>query len=251
LIQRKSNKNRKRKREELEKEKKKRNSPLLGWAESGPTSPRAPALSPSSLPDPGGPAPHAARLADIRAPPVSVSPPPSRAAPSLWQLGPACQLLRLAHAITGASAAEPLSPRRLAIKACTGPSHPLPLCRPLGPPGPPPPPPPRLPEPSQSALAPFPPSWRARRCSSSPPSLSLPRAPIKGPARAPSSPHQLRRSPLLSPEPIELAPLCLPRRSGELLFPFLVILCTIELALELRHTIPVTRHTSPPPIAPN
>jgi hypothetical protein len=124
------------------------------------------------------------------------------------------------------------------------PQQPPPLCpsRPLTP---------RLPEPSQSALAPFPPSWRARRCSSSPPSLSLPRAPIKGPARAPSSPHQLRPSPLLSPEPIELAPPCLPRRSGELLSPFLVILCTIKLALELHHTITVMRHTSPPPIAPN
>jgi hypothetical protein len=109
----------------------------------------------------------------------------------------------------------------------------------------------RLPEPSQSTLAPLPPSWRARRCSPSPPSLSLPRAPIKGPARALSSPHQLRPPPLPSPEPTELAPPCLPRRSSELLSPFLVTLYTIKLALELHHMITVMRHTSPPPIAPN
>jgi hypothetical protein len=163
-----------------------------------------------------------AQAAQLRAPrvaliawphPSATRLPPSRAAPSPWQLGPTCQLCRSRPCLTGASAAEPLSPRRLAIKArpTSATTPPLYPTRPLTP---------RLPESSQSMLAPFPPSWQARRCSPSPPSLSLSRAPIKGPARAPSSPHQLQPSPPLSPEPIELAPPCFPRHSGELLSPF-------------------------------
>jgi hypothetical protein len=211
-------------------------------------------------PNPAHPAPRAraslpfspAQAAQLRAPraPVTAWPrpsvtrlPPSRAAPSPWQLGPTCQLRRSRPCLIGASAAEPLSPRRLAIKArpTSATTPPLYPSRPLTP---------RLPEPSQSTLAPFLPSWQARQCSPSPPSLSLPRAPIKGPARAPSSPHQLRPSPPLAPEPIELAPPCFPHRSGELLSPFLAILCPIKPCSKLRHTLTVTRRHFPPPIVP-
>jgi hypothetical protein len=164
------------------------------------------------------PAPHArapfplspAQAAQLRAPapPLTVRPhpsatrfPSSRAAPSPWQLGPACQLRRSHPCLTGAFTVERLTPRRLAIKACTGLSdHPATVPEPS----------PHLPEPSQSLLAPFPPPWRARRRSPSPPSLSLSRAPIKGAARAPSSPHQLRPTPPPLPEQIKQAPPCLP-----------------------------------------
>jgi hypothetical protein len=135
--------------------------------------------------------------------------PPSRAAPSPWQLEPTCQLRRSRPCLTGASAAEPLSPRRLAIKArpTSATTPPLyPTC-PLTPP--------RLPEPSQSTLAPFPPSWQARRCSPSPPSLSLSWAPIKGPARAPfpSTPTPAISSAF--PRANRASSVALPRRSGE------------------------------------
>jgi hypothetical protein len=169
--------------------------------------------------------------------------PPSHAAPSPSQLGPTCQLRRSRPCLIGASAAEPLLPRRLAIKArptsaATSPLYPT---RRLTP---------RLPEPYQSTLAPFPPSWRACRCSPSPPSLSLSRAPIKGPARAPFPPHQLRPSPPLSPEPIELAPPHSPVAPVSPALPSQVSFGQIKLVLELRHTITVTRHTSPPLLHP-
>jgi hypothetical protein len=163
-----------------------------------------------------------AQAAQLRAPapPLTDRPhqsatrlPPSRAALSPWQLGPACQHRRLAHASPARSppsASRPIaSPLRLASVSATTP----PLCpsRPLTPP--------RLPEPSQSTLAPFPPSWRARRRSPSLPSLSLSRAPIKGAARAPSSPHQLRPTPPLQPRANQASAAVLPRHSGELHFP--------------------------------
>jgi hypothetical protein len=158
--------------------------------------------------------------------------PPSRTAPSLWQQGPPVSFVFLAHPSPSHPPPSPPSLRRLAIKArpTSATTPPLYLSRPLTP---------RLPEPSQSVLVPFPPSWRARRCSPSPPSPSLPRAPIKAPVRTPSSPHQLRPYPLLSPEPFELAPPCSLRRSG----PSLAILCPIKLCSKLRHTLTVTgRH---------
>jgi hypothetical protein len=157
--------------------------------------------------------------------------------------GPPVSSVVLAHASPARSppsASHPVaSPLRLAPASATTP----PLCpsRPLTP---------RLPESSQSSLAPFPPSWRARRRSSSPPSLSLSRAPIKGTARAPSSPHPLRPTPPPSPERIKLAPPCFPHRSGEPLSPFLVIISPINQCLKLRHTLRVTRRPFFPPIAP-
>jgi hypothetical protein len=172
------------KRKEIEnrkqkKKKKKPPSPRLGqfWP-----NPRRALASPPSPPT---------QAAQLRAPvpPLTDRPhrsatklPPSRAALSPWQPGPACQHRRLAHASSARSppsASCPVaSPLRLAPALATTP--PLYPSRPLTP---------RLPEPSQSSLAPFPPSWRARRCSPSSPSLSLSRAPIKGAARAPFSPH--------------------------------------------------------------
>jgi hypothetical protein len=167
--------------------------------------------------------------------------PPSRTAPSLWQQGPPISFVFLAHPSPAHPPPSPPSPRRLAIKTCPTSATTLPLysSRPLTP---------RQPEPSQSALAPFPPSWRARRCSPFPPSPSLPRAPIKAPARTPSSPHQLRPSPLLSPEPFELAPPCSLRHSGELPSPSLAILCPIKLCSKLHHTLTVTGRHFPPSI---
>jgi hypothetical protein len=204
----------------IEKEKEKLPPPRLG--RSGPTNPRAPALSLPLSP---------AQATQLRAP---------RASLTSWPRPSATCSLPLTPLPLSGSLAPPVSsfvsPMPSPAHPPPSPSHPVasPLRRAPAPatpatvpePSPHPPPtraipsPPRLPEPSQSALAPFPPSWRARRCSPSPPSLSLPRAPIKGPARAPSSPHQLRPSPLLSPEPIELAPPCLPRRSGSSSPPF-------------------------------
>jgi hypothetical protein len=86
-----------------------------------------------------------AQAAQLRAPraPLTAWPhpsatrlPPSRAAPSPSQLGPTCQLRRSRPCLTGASAAEPLSPRRLAIKArlTSATTPPLYPTRPLTPP---------------------------------------------------------------------------------------------------------------------
>jgi hypothetical protein len=90
---------------------------------------------PSAGPNLAQPAPRApsplspAQAAQLRAhvPPLTARPhqsatrlPPSRAAPSPWQLGPAYQLRRSRPCLTDAFAAERLTPRRLAIKACTG-----------------------------------------------------------------------------------------------------------------------------------
>jgi hypothetical protein len=88
-----------------------------------------------------------AQAAQLRAPcaPLTAWPhpsatrlPPSRAAPSPWQLGPTCQLRRSRPCLTGASAAEPLSPRHLAIKArpTSATTPPLYPTRPLTPPPP-------------------------------------------------------------------------------------------------------------------
>jgi hypothetical protein len=166
-------------------------------------------------------------------------PPSSRAASSRWQPGPAYQLRPSRPSLTGASAAEPPLPRRIAINArpTSATTPPLYSSRPLTP---------RLPEPSQSALAPFPPSWRARRCSSSPPSPSLLRAPIKGPARARLHHTAPAISTAFLPEPIELAPPCSLHRSGELPSPSLAILCPIKLCSKLRHALTVTGRHFPP-----
>jgi hypothetical protein len=125
----KRNKNRKGKEIEIRKRKRKRETPPppLGWAESGPT--RAARLH--------SPPPLSAQAAQLRAPapPLIARPhpsatylPPSRAAPSPWQLGPACQLRRSRPCLTGAFAAERLSPRRLAIKARPTSATTPPLC---------------------------------------------------------------------------------------------------------------------------
>jgi hypothetical protein len=169
---------------ELEKEKRKRETLSLPSAGPNPAQPAPRARAPLLSPRPRRPSSACRSLSLTSGPRPSASrPPPSRAASSRWQPGPTCQLRLSRPSLTGASAAEPPSPRRLAINACptSATTPPLYSSRPLTLP--------RLPEPSQSALAPFSPSWRARRCSPSPPSPSLPRAPIKGPARAPSSPH--------------------------------------------------------------
>jgi hypothetical protein len=165
---------------ELEKEKEKLLPlPRLGRIPAQP--PRA-RTSPLSLPGPGGPT--CARLppADTQAPPVSASPPPSRADSFRWQPGPTRQFHPPRPSLTGTSAAKRpphlvASPLMLASLR----DNPATVLEPT-----------LTPQPARaiaSALAPFPPSWRARRCSPSPPCPSLPRAPIKGPARAPSLPH--------------------------------------------------------------
>jgi hypothetical protein len=167
----------KRKRNGIRKGKRKNPLPSLGWAKSQPSS-RAPHSLPAQAAQPAR-----------RSHPLTTGPRPSaphlslsRANLSRGQPDPTRQLLLPRPSLTGAIAAERPSPRRLAINARQPPRQTPPLClsRPLTP---------GLPEPSQSALAPFLYPWRARRCSPSPLSPSLPRAPIKGPARAPSSPH--------------------------------------------------------------
>jgi hypothetical protein len=75
---------------------------------------------PLSFPDPSGLAARARAAPDKPAPPVSGSTSLPLAPLSHWQPGPACQDLRPAHAITGAFTADHLTPRRLAINACTG-----------------------------------------------------------------------------------------------------------------------------------
>jgi hypothetical protein len=86
-----------------------------------------------------------AQAAQLRAPratltawphPSATRLPPSHAAPSPWQLGPTCQLRRSRPCLTGASAAEHLSLRRLAIKArpTSATTPPLYPTRPLTPP---------------------------------------------------------------------------------------------------------------------
>jgi hypothetical protein len=114
---------------------------------------------------------------------------------SRWQPGPARQTSRLAHVFTGAFAADHCPPRLLAINALTssvGAMRPCSLCpsHPFTPP--------RLPEPSHCRLRHHHHHGElvdACRPSSLPP----PRAPIKGIARAPPSPHQPRLPPPPSP----------------------------------------------------
>jgi hypothetical protein len=123
---------------------------------------------PPSLPGPGGPIHGPLPPADTRAPLVSASP------PSLSR-----RLLSLAaRAHPSASSRSPIPHRRdrrrapprlvasplMLASLRDNPATVLePTSHPLS-----------LPKPSQSALAPFPPSWRARRCSPSSPSPSLP-----------------------------------------------------------------------------
>jgi hypothetical protein len=54
----------------------------------------------------------------------------------------------------------------------------------------------------------------------------------------------------LPPERNKLALPCFPRRFGEPLSPFLVILSPIKPCSKLRHTLTVTGHSFPPPIMP-
>jgi hypothetical protein len=184
-LQRKRIKNRKRRRKGLEFEKEKEKEkllPSLGWADFQPSS-RAPAFPPPPL------FPAQAAQSSRRSLPLTPGPRPSAPHPSLSR-----RFLSLAaRAHSSAPSPSPIPHRRVRRRVPPrlvasplmlaslrhNPATVLePTSHPLS-----------LPEPSQSALAPFPPSWRARRCSPSPPSPSLPRAPIKGPARAPSSPH--------------------------------------------------------------
>jgi hypothetical protein len=170
--------------------------------------------------------------------------PPSRAAPSPWQLGPTCQLRRSRPCLTGASAAEPLSPRCLAIKARPTSATTLPLypTRPLTPP------PTRAVSIDVSAIP-------AIMASSS--VLAVPSTPLSLPGaykRTRPSPIPSTPAPAISsafPEPIELAPPHSPVAPVSPALPSQVTFDQIKLVLELRHTITVTRHTSPPPIAPN
>jgi hypothetical protein len=64
-------------------------------------------------------------------------------------------------------------------------------------------------------------------------------------------PHQLRPSPPLLPEPIELEPPHFPVAPVSPVLPSQVNFDRINLVLELCHTLTVTRHYSPPPIAPD
>jgi hypothetical protein len=105
-----------------------------------------------------------------------------------------------------------------------------------------------LPEPSQSALAPFPYPWQARRCLPSPPSPSLPRAPIKGPARAPSSPHNTSHPHCPPPLAVQASAAVPLPCSGELPSPSLASLCSIKLWPKLRHTLAITRHHFASPV---
>jgi hypothetical protein len=189
-----------------------------------------------------------AQAAQLRAPraPLTAWPhpsatrlPPSRAAPSPWQLGPTCQLLRSRPCLTGASAAEPLSPRRLAIKA-----------RPTSATTPPlyPPPPTRAVSIDVSVI----PAIMASSSVLAVPSIPLPLPGAKKrtrPSPVPSTPAPAISS--ASPEPIELAPPHSPVAPVSPSLPSQVSFGQIRLVLELRHTITVTRHTSPPPIAHN
>jgi hypothetical protein len=105
-----------------------------------------------------------------------------------------------------------------------------------------------LPEPSQSALAPFPCPWQARRCSPSPPSPSLPRAPIKGPARALSSPHNTSHPRCPPPRAVQASAVVPLPCSGEPPSPSLASLCSIKLWPKLLHTLAITRHHVASPV---
>jgi hypothetical protein len=199
------------KRKEIEKRKKEKKPPPPRLGQFWPNQRRALASPPS-------PPAQAAQL-HAPEPPLTDRPhrsatqlPPSRATLSPWQPGPACQHRRLAHASPARSppsASRPVaSPLRLAPTSAT--TRPLYQSRPLTP---------RLPEPSQSPFAPFPPSWRARRRLPSPPSpLPLPGAykrsrlshVLSTPAPAISS---------ASPRANRASAAALPRRSGELHSP--------------------------------
>jgi hypothetical protein len=167
----------------------------------GPT--RARPRFPSSLPGPGGPTRARRPPADTRAPPVSAS------APSLSRR---FQSLA-ARAHLSVSSPSPIPHRRIRRRApprlvalplmlASLRDNPATVLEPT-----PHPPPARA---IASALAPFPPSWRARRCSPSPPSPSLPRSPIKGPARAPSSPHSSGHPHCLLPRAVQASAAVLP-----------------------------------------
>jgi hypothetical protein len=199
----KRNKNRKRKRNELELEKEKENSPLprLGRI---PAQPAPRARAPFLSPRPRRPSSARGSLSLTPRPrPSAPRPPPSRAASSRWQPGPACQLRPSRPSLTGASAAEP--PPRLV-------ASPLMLAQP-----------PRQPRHCARAI-PSPPPARAIAIGvsaipaimASSPVLavssisSLPRGPIKGLARAPSSPHSSGHLHCLLPQAIRAYAAVLP-----------------------------------------
>jgi hypothetical protein len=128
--------------------KKKENSPPSAWSFPAQATPppfsraRFPLSSrgPSSLAAPA-PAP------DSPAPPVSCSSPLPLASLSHWQPGPARQIPRPTHVVTGAFITDHRPPRLLAINARTSLSYLPAHCARAIP----------------SPLAPSPPSWRARR----------------------------------------------------------------------------------------
>jgi hypothetical protein len=162
-----------------------------------------------------------AQAAQLRAPapPLMVRPhpsatrlPPSRAATSPWQLGPACQLRRSRPCLTGAFTAERLTPRRLAIKACTGLSdHPATVPEPS-------------PHPSPARAVPIAvSSIPAIMVSSS--ALVVPSIPLPLPgAYKRSHPSPVLSTPALpnssaSPRANQASAAVLPCHSGELIFP--------------------------------
>jgi hypothetical protein len=103
----KRNKNRKRNRKELELEKEKENSPLPRL-DRIPAQPAPRARAPLLSPRPRRPSSARHSLSLTSGPrPSAPRPPPSRAASSRWQPGPACQLRPSRPSLTGASAAEP------------------------------------------------------------------------------------------------------------------------------------------------
>jgi hypothetical protein len=191
-----------------------------------------------------------AQAAQLRAPapPLMVRPhpsatrlPPSRAATSPWQLGPACQLRRSRPCLTGAFTAERLTPRRLAIKACTGLSdHPATVPEPS-------------PHPSPARAVPIAvSSIPAIMASSS--ALVVPSIPLPGAYK------RSRPSPVLStlaptnssasPRANQASAAVPPVAPVSPISPFPVIISPINQCAKLRHTLTVTRHPSPPPIAP-
>jgi hypothetical protein len=164
----------------------------------------------------------AAQAAQLRAPRASLTAwprpsatrlPPSRAALSLsGSLSPPVGFVALAHPSPARSPPSPSHPVASPLRHTPAPATP-----PATVPEPSPhPPPARAISIGVSAIPAIMASSPVLAVSSIP---SLLRAPIKAPARAPTSPHQLRPSPLLSPEPLELALPCFPRRSGELPSP--------------------------------
>ena len=145
--------------------------------------------------------------------------------------------------LTDAFAADCLTPRRLAIKPRTGLSdHPSTIPEPS-------------PHPSPARAVPIVVcSIPAMMASSS--ALAVPSIPLP----LPSAYKRSRPSPILStpapadssasPRAIQANAAVPPRRSGEPHFPSLVIISPINQCAKLRHALTVTRHPSPPPIAP-